>query len=162
MAVDNSFLIKKIQKRTRLIVAYCTYTNMPLLVCDPESFNDEVFIFENEELLKTFAEPYIEKKIALKGVQYKNRDFLRFFGSLYTIGVNELVFVDSNATTKLPLESLVTRPDYSKLPEQQRPVTNPNLQLTGCYFMQEASRPVPNEEKENLQELEEEYSLETG
>ena len=35
---------------------------------------------------------------------------------------------------------------------------NPELQLTGLYFMQEASRPVPNEQKESLKDLEEELS----
>ena len=158
MAIDNTFMVKKIQKRTQFIVAYCAYTNMPLVVCDPVSFNDQIFIFERENLLQEFAKEYTEKKMLLRGVQYKNRDFLRFFASLYTLGVNELVFIDNGARTTLPLESLVTRPDYSKLPAEQRPVTNPNLQLTGLYFMQEAGRGIPNEEKEDLQELEEEFA----
>lgn len=158
MAVDKSFLIKKIQKRTNMIVAYCGYTGMPLVVCDPETFNDQVYIFETEALLQEFAKPYIERKILLRGVQYKNAQFLQFFSSLFTMGVNELVFVNEGATTKIELEELVRRPDYSKLKKEEVPVLNPELQLTGLYFMQEASRPVPNEEKENLKDLEEELA----
>ena len=51
------------------------------------------------------------------------------------------------------------RPDYSSLPEAARPVENPELQLTGLYFLQEFGRQVPNEEKENLQQLDEEFSV---
>lgn len=159
MAVDKSFLIKKIQKKTDMIVAYCAFTGMPLVVCDPETFNDQVWIFNKEAQLQEFAKKYTEKKILLRGVQYKNAQFLQFFSSLFTMGVNELVFVDdAGNNTAIELESLVRRPDYSKLKKEQVPITNPELQLTGMYFMQEASRPVPNEEKENLKDLEEELA----
>ncbi|MDO5345697.1 MAG: SseB family protein [Lachnospiraceae bacterium] len=158
MTVDKSFLIKKIQKRETMLVAYCGFTGMPLVVCDPETFNDQVWIFETEALLQEFAKKYTEKKILLRGIQYKNDQFLRFFSSLFTMGINELVFVDEGATTTIELEELVKRPDYSKMKPQERPITNPELQLTGMYFMQEASRPVPNEEKENLKDLEEELA----
>ncbi len=152
MTIDKSFLVKKIQKRTDMVVAYCAFTNMPLVVCDPETFNDQVWIFENEALLQEFAKSYTEKKILLKGVQYKNGQFLQFFASLYTMDVNELVFVDEGVTTAIALEDLVSRPDYSKLKNGSAPILNPQLQLTGMYFMQEAARPVPNEEKANLKE----------
>ncbi len=158
MTIDKSFLVKKIQKRTNMVVAYCGFTGMPLVVCDPETFNDQVWIFENETLLQEFAKSYTKKKILLRGVQYKNAQFLQFFSSLYTMDVNELVFVDDGATTTIALEDLVNRPDYSKLKNGSAPVLNPQLQLTGIYFMQEAARPVPNEEKENLKELEEELA----
>ena len=158
MTIDKSFLVKKIQKRTDMVVAYCAFTNMPLVVCDPETFNDQVWIFENEALLQEFAKSYTEKKILLKGVQYKNGQFLQFFASLYTMDVNELVFVDEGVTTAIALEDLVSRPDYSKLKNGSAPILNPQLQLTGMYFMQEAARPVPNEEKANLKELEEELA----
>ena len=156
MTVDKSFLIKKIQKREAMIVAYCSYTNMPLVVCDPETFNDQVWIFETEALLQEFAKKYTERKVLLKGIQYKNDQFLTFFSSLFTMGINELVFVDEGSTTNIELTDLVRQPDYSKMKPQERPLLNPELQLTGMYFMQEAARPVPNEEKENLKELEEE------
>ena len=158
MTVDKSFLIKKIQKRETMLVAYCGFTGMPLVVCDPETFNDQVWIFETEALLQEFAKKYTERKILLRGVQYKNEQFLQFFSSLFTIGVNELVFVDEGSTTNIELEELIKRPDYSKLKKEEVPILNPELQLTGIYFMQEASRPIPNEEKENLKELEEELA----
>jgi hypothetical protein len=157
MTVDKSFLIRSIQKKEQMLVAYCAYTNMPLVVCDPETYNDQVWIFDTEAQLQEFAKPYTEKKILLKGIQYPNKAFLGFFSMLYTIGVNELVFVGESGQESIALEDLVKKPDYSRLPKEQQPVLNPELQLTGLYFMQEASRPIPNEEK-NLKELEEELA----
>ncbi len=158
MAVDKRFLIKSVQKKNEMIVAYCAYTNMPFVICDPESYNDQVWIFDNETLLQEFAKEYTQKKILLKGIKYENKNFLGFFSMLFQIGVNELVFVTEAGKEYLELEELVKKPDFSKLPKEKQPVLNPQLQLTGLYFMQEAARPVPNEEKENLKELEEELA----
>ena len=158
MAIDNRFMIKKIQSKTHLYAAYCAVTNMPLVICDEETFDDQVWLFETQELLQEFAKPHLEKKLLLRGVEYKNRDFLKFFSSLYLMGINALVYVGSAGEVRMQLEDLVRKPDYSKLAPQQRPVTNPNLVLTGLYFMQEAGRAVPQDEKENLQDLEEEFA----
>ncbi|MFR7718868.1 MAG: hypothetical protein ACLU3N_09660 [Lachnospiraceae bacterium] len=68
MAVDKTFLMKSIQKKEEMIVAYCAFTNMPFVVCDPESFNDQVWIFDTEAQLQEFAKPYTEKKILRKGI----------------------------------------------------------------------------------------------
>ncbi len=159
MAIDKSFFIKSIQRKSELIVAYCGYTNMPFVQCDPDTFNDQVWIFDTEELLQEFAKPFTEKKILLRGIKYLNKDFLGFFSLLYTIGVNELIFVNQAGRQSLELEELVKKPDYSGLPAEKRPIFNPQLQLTGLYFMQEMSRPVPIEEKSGLQDLEEELAV---
>ena len=96
MAVDKTFLMRSIQKKEEMIVAYCAFTNMPFVVCDQESFNDQVWIFDTEAQLQEFAKPYTEKKILLKGIKYPNARFLSFFSMLFTIGINELVFVGEN------------------------------------------------------------------
>lgn len=158
MAVDKSFLARSIQKKPDMIVAYCAYTNMPFIVCDEETFNDQVWIFDTEAQLQEFAKKYTERKILLKGIKYDNKNFLGFFSTLYTIGINELVFVSETGKDSIELADLVRRPDFSSLPKEQQPVLNPELQLTGLYFMQEASRPVPMNEKTTLPELQEELA----
>lgn len=158
MGVDKSFLVKSIQKKESMIVAYCAYTNMPFVLCDEETFNDQVWIFDTEDQLKEFAKSHADRKILLKGIKFENKMFLGFFSTLYTIGVNELVFVTENGQETIELSDLVRKPDFSKLPADKQPVLNPELQLTGLYFMQEASRPIPMEEKTALPELQEELA----
>ncbi len=158
--VSENPMVRKVQERESMIVPFSVITGKPFVICDPETFDDEVWILENEEQLKTFAKPFQENKVPLRGVKFLNKDFLRFFSSLFLLGVNKLAFVEgeNEEVTKMDLNALIREPDYSKLPPEKRPVTNPALQLTGIYFMQEVGRLVPNEEKKNLRELEEELA----
>ncbi len=158
MAIDNRFMTRKIQKLEKLYAAFCGFTNMPFVTCDEESGNDQVWVFTKEDALQAFAKQYTEKKILLKGVELKNKDFLKFFSSLFAIGINELVFVEEGSDFHLPLTDIVRMPDHSNLPKERQPLLNPTLQLTGLYFMQQASRPVPNDQKEGLKDLEEELA----
>ena len=66
--------------------------------------------------------------------------------------------MEKDSTIAFDLEEIVKRPDFSQLPENQRPLFNPQLQLTGIYFMQEFRRGVEMSEKESLNELEEEMA----
>ena len=159
MAVDKTFLMRNIQKKEDMIVAFCMFTNMPFVVCDPETFNDQIWIFDTEEQLQEFAKKYAEKKVLLKGIKFQNQRFLSFFSMLFTIGVNELVFVSESGTDTIELAELVKRPDFSQLPKEQQPLLNPQMQLTGIYFMQELHRRKPNNEKPKLRELEEEMAV---
>ena len=158
MAIDNRFMARKIQNMEQLFAVYSAATGMPYVTCDEESGNDQVWIFASEEDLQAFAKPYTEKKTPLRGVQLKNNNYLKFFGSLFTIGINELVYVEGGTDFHMPLTDLVRQPDYSSLPKERQPLLNPTLQLTGLYFMQEASRAVPADQKEGLKDLEEELS----
>ena len=154
MAVDNSLMIRGIITRESMIAAYCAYTNMPYVICNPDTYDDEVYIFETKELLQDFAKKQAEDKILLRGVQFMNKDFLKFYSSLFTMGVNMLVFVNATGEFRIALNKLVREPDFSKM--KVKPVVNPSLVLTGMYYIQEARRPVSKEEKD-LKELNEEF-----
>ena len=155
MAVDNSFIMRKIRNREDMYVAFCVYTNMPFVTCDPDTFNDQIWIFETEQLFRNFAASYTEKKIRLQAAKVLKQSFLPFYSTLYLIGVNELVYVNEGGTFHVDLEKVVPKPDYSK--KKQPPLVNAALQLTGLYFGQEAGRPVPPEQK-NLRDLQEELA----
>ncbi len=159
MSVDNRLMIKNLMNQQELILAYCRTTNMPFIVCDPESFNDQVWIFTTVEELQAFGKPYAEKKIPLVGMKYPQERFQAMFTGLYHIGVNSVVFVNGETKEEFELSELAKEPDFSQLKPQDRPVLNPLLQLAGLYFCQEAYRPVPNEEKPGLKELEEELAV---
>ena len=154
MAVDNSLMIRRIITRKSMIAAYCAYTNMPFVVCNPETYDDEIYIFETKELLQEFGKKQAEDKILLRGVQFMNKDFLKFYSSLFTMGVNMLVFENTAGEFRIELNKLVREPDFSKM--KVKPLLNPSLVLTGMYYLQEARRPVSKEEKD-LKELNEEF-----
>ena len=157
--MDNNFQIqvKKLQKLETTYVAFSQGTRMPFITCDEETFNDQVWIFTTEDKAKEFGEKRRdEEKDLLMIVRLENKQLLGFYSGLYLVGVNEIVFVEEEMTTKIPLDKLVIQPDYSKLPKEKQPLVNPQMHLTGLYFMQELLRAKPNNEKPKLPELEEE------
>lgn len=157
--MENNYQIqvRKMQKLDQTYVAFNQGTRMPFITCDEESFNDQIWVFTTEDKAKEFGEKRRdEMKDILMVVRLENKQLLGFYSGLYLLGVNEIVFVEEEQTTKILLEQLVKAPDHSKLPKEKQPLMNPQMQLTGLYFMQELLRAVPNNEKPKLPELEEE------
>ena len=149
-------LIRKIQTQKEVFTVLSRATRLPFVICDPETFNYQVWIFEEKEMLEETVKPLTEKKNPVAAIRVDNQSFLSFYTVLYTLGVNSIVYYEKEKKTELELEEVVKKPDFSSLPEEKRPLLNPQLQLSGIYFMQELRRGVEMEEKENLRELEEE------
>lgn len=157
--MENKFLmqVKKMQKMKTTYVAFGQGTKMPFITCDKDTFNDQVWVFATEEKAKEVTQRFKdENQDFMMIVRIENNQLLGFYSSLHLLGVNEVVFVEEEQMSKVPLDKLVMQPDYSKLPEEKRPVVNPQMQLTGLYFMQEVYRSRPSNEKPELRELEEE------
>ena len=49
MSVDKSSVLKKLRESDAIYVLMSDCTRMPFVVCDPETYDDEVFIFFSEE-----------------------------------------------------------------------------------------------------------------
>lgn len=158
MAIDHSFIIRKIQTLPEMFVIFSQLTKQPFVTCDEETFDDQIHIFTDAQKAHAFVQESSEqKKIPVVSVKVNSEQFLHFYGTLYSIGINTIVLHDLESETALPLESIVHRrhnPD--EIPPEKRPITNPELLLTALYFLQEMRRPIPDEEKTNLQELDEE------
>ena len=148
--------VKQLQNRDVVFVAYSQATKLPYVTCDEESFNDQAWVFSTEEGIKEFGKKKLEDKILLMGMKYEKKDFPRFYGTLYAIGVNTVIWADGEDRTEVDLTDIAKQADLSKLEPAKRPLFNSTLQLSGIYFMQELRRPVEKEQNGNLRELEEE------
>ncbi len=156
MAINYAFIIKRLRSLKEVHAAYAVATNMPFVTCDEESFNDQVWLFTSLEAVQEFAKQYEAQRIGFKGVRIPQDNMPEFYMDLHSMGVNEIVFCEGSAQHKLELDKLVKLPDFSKVPEKQRPLMNQELQLSTAYFMQEARRPGAEPDKEKLEELAEE------
>lgn len=159
--MDNNFQIqvKKMQRLETTYVAFGKGTRMPFLTCDEDSFNDQIWVFAKEENAHEFEERrWDEHQDPIMVVGMEQEQMLGFYSSLYMLDVNEIVFVEEAQMTGIPLDTLIVKPDYLNLPKEEQPLTTPQLQLTGLYFMQELHRQKPNTEKPRLPELEEEMA----
>ena len=159
MAIDNHFLLKKVLQKKQFIAAFCTFTNMPFVFCDPVTFEDQAWIFGDEEGFAEFTQRFAGKKIEFRKAVITKNMFSAYFTSLLAIGITEVVYTENGASAAIPLDQFVKKKDLSAIPELSRPLENPSLHLTALYLMQEVRRPVPFDEKENLNNLNEEFMI---
>ena len=154
--------MKKLSTSKELFVLMSLCTKMPFVMCDPETIDDEVFLYEKEEDIKREGQRFLDQKIPLQIAKIDNKQFLHFYSNLFTMGVNCLVFNGyMEDEYKLQLADLVNRPGQN-LKEGQIWVENPGLHLTALYFMQEVRRQKFEKLPKELQELQEEILADYG
>ena len=161
MAIDNTFMKKRLEKMKYLFILFSASTHLPFVECDETTYDDQVYVFAAEEMVKTFAQSSTGKKYPLQAVRIPTEAFQNFFASLYQYGVNAVILQDEGAPVRIPLTDLAEPLKTDEEMAKKLPVTNPELQLTAMYFMQEVRRPVKDrdqEEKEQLRTLEEEMA----
>lgn len=138
-----------------MLMSACT--KMPFVVCDPETYDDKIFLFNDLETAKKCAEKYRNENQPVNVGKVGKKQLLPFYSSLYTMGINCLAFENKEEKiTAVQLEELVKRGDINHLPEGKVWVENPGLHLTSLYFMQEMRRHKKPELTEEMKELQEE------
>lgn len=151
--------IMNLQKWEHLYVPFSMATRLPFVVCDPDSYNDQVHLFEEKEDVALFAKPYLDQKYTVSGIEVTLEQRLRFFVNLVTIGVNSVVIHRKDKTTaELEMTEIIRLEEDENLPDNQKPLVNPQLQLSGIYFMQAIRRPDADLNDPVLKEMEEEVS----
>lgn len=154
-------VMEKIKKHEEIYAVISACTNMPYVYCDPETYDDEVFVYfdkaEANEGAKWLLEGGNPIKLAKVGIESR----LAFFTSLYPMGVNA-VCVDKELQSEavFQLNHLVHRQEAEKMPKGHIRVENPELHLTALYFAQEL-RKNPDHGKvapEELKGLDEELA----
>ena len=148
-------IIKKLQTLEKSYIAFGRFTRMPFVLCDNENYNDQIRLFESRDEAVEFCDKLQDDtKNVLMVAEITNIQMLNFYGSLFLIGIDEVVVkLAGQEEVVIPLDKIVVEPDLSKMP-----AVNQNLELTGLYFMQELARRVPNEDKKALPEYEEEMA----
>ena len=149
-------ILRRLQKMETMYVIFARVTNLPYVYCDPDTCNDQVWLFSDETLAKVAAGAEQKNHRQLGIIKLENKQFLSFYMNLYSMGVNELLIDRGANTIALPLEKLVKKPDYSQMPVEKQPIMNPELLLTAIYFAQDRALPEESRDMQHLHELEEE------
>ena len=118
-------------------------TKMPFVLCDEETFDDEVLVYYQEESAKEKAKTLAEDRYHVGIAKIEKNARLGFFTNLYTMGVNALaVNVGTEEEIRVQLEHLVVRKNKEELPDGKKLIENPELHLTAMYLMQEMHRNI--------------------
>lgn len=146
-----------------LYVVMSGATRMPFVLCDDETYDDEIFVYYRAEDAQQKAGELREKKYAAAVAKLEDKQLLAFYTSLYTMGVNCLAVNNGTDTQiNIQLSDLVIRRKPEEMPEGKQPVENPALHLTAIYFMQEMRRQGQPQPEEELKELQEELLAHYG
>lgn len=159
MENENTFMeqARRIPQLEQLYAAFSAGTRLPFVTCDEEDFADQVWTFVEEEKAKHYADVRRENfQDVLVVVKIPKEQLLQFFISLFAYGIDIIMFQEEERLTRIPLDKLVRRPDMSKVPENKRPIFNPQMQLSGIHFMQEMHR--RERDAQALHEYEEEMA----
>lgn len=134
-------------------------THVPYTVYNEESGEDEAFLFTNLETAKAkaieLAEAHIQPTIAVKMNQ---KEMIMMVSGFFAYGITAMHWTTDEGEAVYKVREVIKRPDFSHLPEQQRPLENPSLQISMIYYMQELRRKDPKTDLKQLQDLDEEMS----
>lgn len=154
---EEKKVLVKLRNAEAIYVLTSDFTRMPFVECDEETFDDEVFLYFEEEDAKREAQRRIQNGEMMHIVKVMNQFLLSFYTSLYPMGVNCLVTdkgLDSERAVQL--EHLVVRRKDAAEQEGKTVVENAELHLTALYFVQKLRAQKEPKMTEELQELNEE------
>ncbi len=153
---------RELRTAKEIYVIFSGATNCPYVLCDPETADDEVFIYLKKADGQKERDRLTAQKIPVALAIVQNRQFLNFYTSLYTMGVNALMVNDGKKTRRIQLSDIVKR----KLPDPDTDgrawVENPGLHLTAIYLMQEIRKAPQSEATPEEQELFDEIKADLG
>lgn len=153
------FILQQLRNSEEIFVLFSRCTRLPYVYCDEDTYNDQIYIFRKEEDARNAVMKYQEEKIPVQIMKVEKDHFLNFYSSLYFQGINAMIIDKGEHQVEILLEELVTPPDYSKIPEGQTRVDNPQFQLTAMYLMQTLRREPNMKPTKEMKELEEELTV---
>ncbi len=155
--VTKQETLSALRKPGELYVIMSAATRMPFVVCDDETYDDEVLLYYRLDDAKEKAGHLADEKYKTAVAKIEEKQLLAFYTSLYAMGVNCLsVNSGTDMQTSIQLEELVVRKKPEQLPEGKKLVENPSLHLTALYFMQELRRLGSPQLTEELRDMQEE------
>jgi len=149
--------LNKMRTAEAIYVLMSSCTRMPYVICDPETFDDEILLYYTEETARAEAVKQQQAGNPMQLVKVDEASRLSFFTGLFPMGVN-CIMVDKGMESQIAiqLDELITRPKEDELPEGKVRVENPELVLTAIYYMQQMRKPNKPEMTDELKELNEE------
>lgn len=139
-----------------VVMSLCT--KLPYIVCDEETYDDEILLYFTEEEVKAEFERLNSLRIPVNVTKLKTPQMMFFFTSLFTMGVNAMLLNLNGEKTIVQLTEIVKKKEKEDMPEGSNWVENPELHLTAIYMAQLLRTPTKENITEKLRELQEELT----
>ena len=135
-------------------------TRMPYIEENPDNHECRVYLFSLKDSAQTFVRKMLEAKghpLSIREVAHK--DLLEQLARLYPMGVSSMHIDDEGNEYETFLYELVKRRDFSKIPENKRPIENPDLLRNMLYFIEEFRRTEKNPDMDYRRKLDRDMTM---
>ena len=149
-------IMSRLRTSGELFVLASLCTGAPYVVCDEETYDDEILIYFDGSRAVEKSKEMTAAGFPVRTLKIENKDFLLFYTSLYTMGINAMLVRDGQKECVIQLTEFVKR--NNQVQEGKVWVENPSLHLTMLYYMQEARRKPGQESTAQAKEWQEEIT----
>ncbi len=148
-------VIQGMMRNEKIFVIFSLRTRMPFVACDPETFDDQIYLYLTEEEATAEAKRMTDAGDPVGVYVMTTQAFLPFYMNLYFIGINRIIAgQNTDSCYAIQLTEFVRRELKDNDPMNPRTVENPELSLTMLYFIQELAKKTPD--KKAIADLDEE------
>jgi hypothetical protein len=139
-------IIERLKTEELLWASYMPNTNSFYL--DYENDKPAAYIFTEKQFYDEYQDFMMQRKISVKPVEIKKEQRMLMFGDMFRSGFEMLVIDNGQTHLVMSLFDVIEKPDFSKLPEINRPIMNPTLVCAANYFFQGLGTKRVNREME--------------
>lgn len=129
-----SEIIERIKTEELLWVSYMPFTNNYYL--DFENGKPTCYIFTEKKYYDEYQDYMMQQQIIVKPVENNEEQRMLMFGDLYRSGFEMIVINNGQTHLVISLFDIIDKPDFSDIPEINRPIMNPTLVCAANHFFQ--------------------------
>ena len=136
---DNAVMhaiIEELQKREKLWSAYSLASKNHYI-----QFHEGLptaYLFSEIEFCDAFREYLLSKKIRIAPLECAAEQRVPFFYDLFRSGIEQVIIDNGQTFIVIKLTDIISMPDFSKIPERDRPLFNTSLMRAADLYYQTA------------------------
>ena len=131
---DYNEIVSAVQTAAKLWTAYS-----PVTKCHYTEYirnQPTAFIFSDKSYCEAFKEHIAKGNAVMETELCKADSRIQFFSDLYRCGIEQVMLDNGQKFLVMSLFDIIDKPDFSALPENERPVLNRELMLSANIFFE--------------------------
>ena len=130
-------IIHELQHQDSLWIAYSPVTKNHYT--DFYKGISTAYIFSEEDYCNSYKKYLSAKKINIEPMENLIENRITLFSDFIRCGIEQIIVDNGQTFVILTLPDIINSPDFSSLPEEERPLTNPSLVMHTNMFFQNIS-----------------------
>lgn len=127
-------IIERLKSEESIWISFMPYTNNYYL--DYESGKPAGYLFSEKQYYEEYQDYMLQQQIFVSPIESKKEQRMFMFGDLYRSGFEMIVIDNGQTHLVMSLFDVIDEPDFSNVPEINKPIMNPTLVCSANYFFQ--------------------------